>query len=152
MEAVDDLTTAKASKPRDYVESFLTGAAVGGTGQVATDVIRNVSTNIPISETVYPFVEKILAGASAGTARTGVQKAFNPEEVDMNDLGLNMATMAVWYTIPMLSKKNRQQVNQARNYIAQQKENVDKQAIEALRQLGLDKIATPKQVKQAWNT
>lgn len=131
---------------KDYAQSALAGYVGGNVGSLAAQGLRNIPG---ISKAVYPFVESIGAGAATGAGFTAVDKAFNPSEVGIDELANNMAVMAAFRTIPMLKAENRQAVNQLRDQLMATKADKGKALEEALKELGLGKGATEKDIQYA---
>lgn len=131
---------------KDYARAGVGGFVGGQTGKYLGEGIRYLLADKAISGNVYPFIERGLTGAGVGAAMTGIDYAFG-EETTVRDLGLNMASMALMYTIPMLSPKNREGINQARQ-AALEAQNLSK----AFKEFGLKPGASKEELTQRYRS
>ena len=131
---------------KDYAKAGVGGFVGGQTGKYLGEGIRYLLADKAISGNVYPFIERGLTGAGVGAAMTGIDYAFD-EETTVRDLGLNMASMALMYTIPMLSPKNREGINQARQ-AALEAQNLSK----AFKTFGLKPGASKEELTQRYRS
>jgi hypothetical protein len=131
---------------KDYARAGVGGFVGGQAGKYLGEGIRYLLADKAISGNVYPFIERGLTGAGVGAAMTGIDYAFG-EETTVRDLGLNMASMALMYTIPMLSPKNREGINQARQ-AALEAQNLSK----AFKKFGLKPGASKEELTQRYRS
>lgn len=108
--AIQTEVQGEQHQPKDYVETFLTGAAAAPAGMAAGSLIREAAVEGLVPDSIYPLVSGVGSGLTKGAAMTGVQKAFD-DDTGLEDLGLNMATMAIWNTIPAITNYKEMQNN-----------------------------------------
>ena len=135
---------------RDYLRAGLSGFVAGEVGSLLGEATKQLSANVRMSDTVYPWVQRIVSGAGTGAAFTGVDYLFDPDETTVMDLGLNMASMALLYSVPLISPENRQAIQGARKSLIHSKALDRNARISALRGLGLSEKATKTDIKSKW--
>ena len=128
---------------KDYLRSGLSGFVAGEAGKGLENITRNISTNFRLPETVYPWIQQLVSGAGTGAALTGVDYLFEPEDTTVADLGINMASMALLYSLPLVKAENREAINKARMNLIHSKALDRNARMDAFRALGLNENATP---------
>jgi len=93
--------------PMDYTQTFLAGFAGGTGGHLVSNIALEMAVNDMIPDSAYPLISSLASGATKGAGITGIRWAFDPEETQLEDLGLNMATMAIWSTMPLMMKTEK---------------------------------------------
>ena len=135
---------------KDYAQAGLSGFVAGEVGSILGEATKHLSANVRMSDTVYPWVQRIVSGAGTGAGFTAVDYLFDPDETTVMDLGLNMASMALLYSVPLISSENRQAIQGARKSLIHSKALDRNARISALRGLGLSEKATKKDIKSKW--
>jgi hypothetical protein len=135
---------------RDYLRAGLSGFVAGEAGNLLGEATKQLSVNVRMSDTVYPWVQKIVSGAGTGAGFTAVDYLFDPDETTVADLGINMASMALLYSLPLISPENRQAIQGARKSLIHSKALDRNARISALRGLGLSENATKTDIKSKW--